>query len=114
MHMAGWELIESASDSEKDGHDLLVATVPGGRRQVAHWSAAAPGAWIGDDGKPLTPSHYMELPEAPKAADPEARAKAKAAAEAKAEAKAKAEADAAKAAEAKARADDVAAKRKDS
>lgn len=64
-----WDLIATAPDTAKDGHDLLGAFMPGGRQLVVHWSLSAGGglgAWVADDPlRPLYPTHYQELPELP-------------------------------------------------
>lgn len=67
--MASWALIDTAGDTEKDGHDLLAAFMPGGRQLVVHWSTDVPGyGWVGENPqKTLAPTHWQELPEPPAA-----------------------------------------------
>lgn len=64
-----WDLIATAPDTAKDGHDVLAAVMPGGRQLVVHWNATAGGgrgAWVADDPlRPVYPTHYQELPAPP-------------------------------------------------
>ena len=48
----------------KDGHDILVANEDGGRRLVARWDDRT-GAWLAVDQRPITPTHWQELPDPP-------------------------------------------------
>ena len=72
----GWQAIETADATTKDGHDVLVALMPGGRRLVAHWEADLPpqGGWVAE--RQVFPTHWQELPDPPAAVDPEPVAKA--------------------------------------
>lgn len=79
----GWTPIADADETTKDGHDVLVATTPGGRQQVARWDAARPpeGGWYVDD-RQVFPTHVQELGEPPADEEPEPATKGKATAKA--------------------------------
>ena len=74
MPPAGWQPIDTADDTTKDGHDVLVTKVPGGRQQVARWDADHPpeGGWMVDD-RQVFPTHFQELGEAPAVETPKGR-----------------------------------------
>jgi hypothetical protein len=67
--MSNWLLIDTADEKAKDGHDVLVGFAPGGRQMVARWQSDL-RTWVACDDRPVVPTHFQELGDAPVAAPP--------------------------------------------